>query len=204
MKDIIKIAITGGPCGGKTKAINWMKEHFTGKGYAVIVVPETATELISSGIAPWTCGTVQNFQRIVLKLQLAKEKLYQEGASYQQQDRVLMILDRGVMDGKVYISDDEFKEIIDEVGITEEEIISRYDAVFHMISAAKGEPKHYSSRSNGARTESIEEAAKLDDKILTAWSAHPQHRIIGTTANVNEKVVELEKEIQAFLCGDLK
>ena len=55
--EISKIVITGGPCAGKSTAMSWIQNAFTQKGYRVLFVPETATELINGGIAPWICGT---------------------------------------------------------------------------------------------------------------------------------------------------
>ena len=46
-KTITKIVITGGPCAGKTTAMNKIQKAFTALGYSVIFIPETATELIS-------------------------------------------------------------------------------------------------------------------------------------------------------------
>ena len=53
--ELIKIVITGGPCAGKTTAMTWIQKEFEKKGYRVLFVPETATELITGGVAPWTC-----------------------------------------------------------------------------------------------------------------------------------------------------
>ena len=63
LMDISKIVITGGPCAGKTTALSWIQNAFTKKGYRVLFVPETATELISGGVAPWTCGTNEDYQK---------------------------------------------------------------------------------------------------------------------------------------------
>ncbi|MBR3576898.1 MAG: AAA family ATPase, partial [Clostridia bacterium] len=57
-KHITKIVITGGPCAGKTTGMGWIKKAFTAMGYSVIFIPETATELISGGVAPWTLNSV--------------------------------------------------------------------------------------------------------------------------------------------------
>ena len=54
---ITKIAVTGGPCAGKTTALSRIQRDFSHLGYTVLIVPETATLLISGGVAPWTCGT---------------------------------------------------------------------------------------------------------------------------------------------------
>lgn len=60
-KRIAKIVLTGGPCAGKTTALNWINNFYTKKGYGVIFVPETATELITSGISPTTVSNYNDF-----------------------------------------------------------------------------------------------------------------------------------------------
>ena len=60
--EITKIVITGGPCGGKSTAMSWIQNHYTKLGYRVLFVPETATEFISGGVAPWTCQTNAHYQ----------------------------------------------------------------------------------------------------------------------------------------------
>ena len=66
---ISKIVITGGPCAGKSTAMSWVQNAFTQMGYTVLFVPETATELINGGVAPWTCVTNTEFQKCQMKLQ---------------------------------------------------------------------------------------------------------------------------------------
>ena len=72
MQEIRKIVLTGGPCAGKTTAMSWVENAFTEKGYKVLFVPETATELISGGVAPWTCGSNAQYQMIQMRLQKFK------------------------------------------------------------------------------------------------------------------------------------
>ena len=50
--EITKIVLTGGPCAGKTTAMSRIQTHFTKMGYTVLFIPETATELITGGVAP--------------------------------------------------------------------------------------------------------------------------------------------------------
>ena len=50
--NVKKIVLTGGPCAGKTTALTWINNYFSNRGYNVLFVPETATELISNGVAP--------------------------------------------------------------------------------------------------------------------------------------------------------
>ena len=61
MKAIQKIVITGGPCAGKSTAMSWIRNAFTQRGYTVLIIPETATELITGGVAPWTCGSNEEY-----------------------------------------------------------------------------------------------------------------------------------------------
>ena len=43
-------------------------------------MPETATELITGGVAPWTCGTNAEYQKCQLKLQIEKENIFEQAA----------------------------------------------------------------------------------------------------------------------------
>ena len=61
-KQINKIVITGGPCAGKSTALAWIQAEYTKKGYAVIFVPESATELIMGGISSVTLNSNLEFQ----------------------------------------------------------------------------------------------------------------------------------------------
>ena len=70
--EIIKIVITGGPCAGKSTAMSWVHNAFIEMVYTVLFVPETATELITGGVAPWTCGTNAEYQKCQLELRLKK------------------------------------------------------------------------------------------------------------------------------------
>jgi transcriptional regulator with XRE-family HTH domain len=79
-KQIYKITITGGPCSGKSTAMSWLQTEFNKKGYMVLFVPETASELILGGVSPWTVDGNKNFESYILRLQLQKEQLYEEAA----------------------------------------------------------------------------------------------------------------------------
>lgn len=76
MKSITKIVLTGGPCAGKSTAMSWIQNAFTERGYKVLFVPETATELITGGVAPWTCGSNLDYQCCQMRLQIEQEKIF--------------------------------------------------------------------------------------------------------------------------------
>ena len=140
---IRKIVITGGPSAGKTTGLSWIQNAFTKLGYTVLFVPETATELISGGVAPWTCGTNLDYQKCQMRLQLEKERLFVRAARTMNVDKILIVCDRGAMDNRAYMNDEEFAAVLEDIGSTEERLLGSYDAVFHMVTAAKGAEEFY-------------------------------------------------------------
>lgn len=199
MPEIIKIVITGGPCAGKSTAMSWVQNAFTQMGYTVLFIPETATELITGGVAPWTCGTNADYQKCQMKLQIEKEKIFCEAASTIPADKILIVCDRGTLDNKAYMDELEFYSVLKAIGINEVELRDNYDAVFHLVTAAKGAAEFYTTSNNSARTETVEEAAEMDDKLISAWTGHPHFRVIDNATNFEDKMRRLVAEISAFL-----
>ncbi len=196
---ISKIVLTGGPCAGKTTALSWINNYFTKRGYKVLTVPETATELISNGISPKTCKSNFDYQIEHIKLQKYKEQIFLESAQKMNTEKVLIVCDRGIIDNKAYMKDVDFKRILNELHTSEIKESDEYDAVFHLVSAAKGKESIYTLSNNIARSESIEEARILDDKIISAWTGHNHLRIIDNSTDFEEKLERLLKEITSFL-----
>ena len=196
---ISKIVLTGGPCAGKTTALTWINNYFSKRGYTILFVPETATELITNGIAPWTCETNYDYQRFQIRLQKVKEQIFDDAAKKMKNDKILIVCDRGILDNKAYMKDVEFKRILNELGTNETQERDSYDAIFHLVSAAKEKENVYTLANNIARTETIEEARELDNKIISAWTGHPHFRIIDNSTEFEEKLERLLKEITSFL-----
>ena len=199
MQTIKKIVITGGPCAGKSTAMSWIQNAFSVRGYTVLFVPETATELITGGVAPWTCGTNAEYQKCQVELQLTKERLFLQAARTMPKDRILIVCDRGVMDNRAYMSAEEFDEVLRAVGGNEVLYRDSYDAVFHLVTAANGAETFYSNANNAARYESVEEAVALDDRLLASWTGHKYLRVIDNSTGFEEKMRRLETEIAVFL-----
>ena len=194
-----KIVLTGGPCAGKTTALTWIHNYFTERGYTVLFVSETATDLITNGVAPWTCGSNYDYQKAQIKLQKVKEQIFEDAAKTMKNDKILIVCDRGVLDNKAYMKEVEFKRILKEFGTNETKERDSYDAVFHLVTAAKGKEEVYTLANNKARTETAKEARALDDKIIAAWTGHPHLRIIDNSTDFEEKLERLIKEIAFFL-----
>ncbi len=198
-KQITKIAITGGPCAGKTTAMSWIQNAFSDLGYHVIFVPECATEIITSGISSTTCKDVESFQLALMELQIEREKIYEKAAKTIKSEKILIVCDRGIMDSKAFLTDLEFSSILSELNKNEIELRDNYDAVFHLVTAAKGAEEFYTLENNSARTETLEESIKIDDNLIEAWNGHPHFRVIDNSTNFEEKMKRLLKEISHFL-----
>lgn len=199
MMEISKIVITGGPCAGKSTAMSWIQNAFTQKGYRVLFIPETATELISGGVAPWTCGSNLDYQLCQIRLQMEKERIFEQAAKTMDCDKVLIVCDRGMLDNKAYMTEIEFQQALMLMNQNEVELRDSYGAVFHLVTAAKGAEKFYTTANNAARTETVEEAAALDDKLIAAWTGHPHLRVISNVSDFENKMKQLIAEISAFL-----
>jgi thymidylate kinase len=198
MSNITKIVITGGPCGGKSTALSRIESHFSGLGYRVVFVNETATEMILNGAVPWV-GKNVDFQNALLKLQQNKEKVYTDWINRLNEDKVLLVCDRGALDNKAYMSKNEFANVLKTLRSNEIELRDNYDAVFHLVTAANGAEEYYTTANNQARTESVSEAIELDNKLIAAWTGHPHFRVINNSTDFETKIQRLIGEIAGFL-----
>ena len=193
MNKVYEYVITGGPCAGKTTALSKLDRVFTDRGYKVIIVPETATEVIGSGINPNEISVV-DFQRVIMSRGLNKEESTRIVSRCFEKD-VIIFYDRGMLDSKAYMDYTDFIRILKENGITETEARDNYDAVFHLVTAAIGAVEYYTTANNEARSESAEQAAVLDIITRDAWLGHPHLRVIDNSTGFSDKIDRLIKEV---------
>lgn len=187
-----RIVLTGGPCAGKTTVLSKIEGYLLDKGYKVLIVRESATELISGGITPHDDGVgMLNFQKLILSYQYHKEEIYNRSLEYISDD-VIIIYDRALLDNRAYISDNDFNGILHELSlevgkeIDECDILGRYDMVIHLETSAVG--KGYNLTNNKARYESQKEALLLDIRTKNSWSMHNNFNVINYTDNFDDKV----------------
>ncbi len=197
--DVTKIVITGGPCAGKTTGLSRIQSAFAARGYRVLFVPETATELISNGVAPWTCADNLEYQKCQMQLQLEKERIFRQAAEGMDCEKVLIVCDRGLMDNRAYMSETEFQAALEALHLDLVSLRDGYDGVFHLVTAAKGAEEFYTLSNNQARTETPRQARELDDKLIAAWTGHPHLRVIGNDRDFDGKMKRLVAEISALL-----
>lgn len=75
-ESIYRFVITGGPCAGKTTAMERLQVFLRERGFRVFVVPEAATMLFINGASPADLASVkceEAFQDFVINTQLQLE-----------------------------------------------------------------------------------------------------------------------------------
>ena len=200
MKKITKIVMTGGPAGGKTTLTTRLVKELTARGYRVLIAPEAATELISGfGIKPFgNCLSMYDFQFFVVDSQLQKERMAAKAAELVPEEKILIICDRGILDNKAYVSQEEFDRILSSFSLTEEQVLESYDAVIHLVSSAKGAEYAY-SYNNAARYETLEGAREKEEQSMLAWQKHRNRVVIGNSFNFDNKIRKAMNEVYRTL-----
>jgi len=191
---VYKLVLTGGPCGGKTTGQAMLATFFENLGWKVFRVPETATVLMSGGIAFGDLNEeqVMDFQVNLIKTMLSLEDTYFSMAEKTVGQNVLVICDRGTMDASAYISPQEWERLLDKLDLEESHICeNRYDQIVHMVSAANGAEDFYSVEDHAARFEGLELARERDRKAMEAWSEHPYVDIVDNKSDFDSKLNHL-------------
>ena len=66
----------------------------------------------------------------------------------------VVLCDRGTMDGRAYMRDEDWQALLDEHGYNIVNLShKRYDAIIHLVTAADGAEAHYKLDNNPARYE---------------------------------------------------
>ena len=185
---VAKIVLTGGPCAGKTTTISRIEEHLVNKGYHVLVLNECATETIKGGIRPFgnNATTVYDFENEILNLQLYKEKRYHDFIKkYSDDTNIVMLCDRGSVDVKAYLGEENYQRILKQNNLTHQQLINDYDLVIHLVTVAAD---RYSKNNNETRFENSEEAINVDKNISEAWSSHPNLKVAPVCEVLEDKI----------------
>ena len=198
MKEIIKIVLTGGPCGGKTSALPFLKEELEKLGETVLIMSECATKLMNDGKTPENIGAFE-FHSLLFETQLKNENSLIKKAETLDKKRAVLIFDRGLLDNRAYVSSDYFNLYSGKFNLNEDKIRNRYDAVFHLVTAADGAPGYYNADNNSVRCESIEKAKELDINLLALYTGTAHLRIIDNSTDFQSKLNRLLAEVKGFL-----
>jgi hypothetical protein len=97
-----------------------------------------------------------------------------------------------MMDGAAYMGVERFQKFLlsrnKEIPDARE---GRYNAVFHMVTAADGAEQFYTLENNDARSETAEEAVVLDQKTQKAWVGHPRLLVLDNSTDFEGKMQRL-------------
>lgn len=111
-----------------------------------------------------------------------------------------LFIDRGLLDGKVYLPENEFKKILEVHKLSEKDILERYDAVFHMESTAVGDAEFYNKSTNKFRFSSPEQARIQEMKAIEIWGKHTNFHFIPVEKNFEIKM----QKLKALVLKELK
>ena len=197
---IKRIVLTGGPCGGKTTALPHISRHLQNLGYHVMMVPESATILISGTKTHMpSLGEEEmiRFESQLLNLQISLEDSFVDVAKSFEK-KVVIIYDRGTVDLFAFMSKDMAEIVLHENNLSFVKLRDqRYDAVIHIATAADGAEEFYTLENNSARTETPEQAREIDRKLREVWIGHPKLKCI---TNQNKNFDDKIKEIVSSVC----
>ena len=118
---VTKIALTGGPCGGKSSCLNQVMKRLQEQGYMVFVAPEMPTMLKPHCECPFPFvpdASVADSAHMLCwegnKMRMQQEledSLHDIAASSGK--KTVIICDRGLPDSAAYTSEHEFQTILD-------------------------------------------------------------------------------------------
>jgi len=221
---VVRIALTGGPCAGKSSALEHLIENAKAEGFDVMTAPEVATLYLNTGYSfpsasSDTFGAQKfAFQKNILKLQLQMERCYSDlGGSTGRP--TIVVFDRGLRDCRAFMSEDEWPIALAELDkelpngpngrITDDYTYQRYDGVIHLVTAADGcEEGVYKfgvvEDDTGGRVyrrETPAEAIEQDRKLQQAWQAHPRHVVVTNVVDDEPRgfAGKLEEATEAVL-----
>ncbi len=195
MNTIKKIVLTGGPGGGKTKAIKRLIPELEKCGCKVFPVFEAADAVIKDGVS--RDESDYEFQKAIYKKQVNDESQAYYNAIMTEGNIGVVICDRGLNDAKVYLNDEDYLKFKEELKINDIVLRDFYDAVFHLDSTSNSDAAEYTRE--GIRIEDETSAQALNERSLRAWCGNPHYRFIPVCDNFEEKLSILLKEIKAFL-----
>ena len=196
------IVITGGPCAGKTVTVEYVKKDLESLGYHVLLINESATELILGGIRPFgeNALPVYDFQNEVMNLQRYKEKRYFDIVKkFPEDTKCIILMDRGILDSKAYLGEELWNELLIKNNLKEEDLTNQYDLVIDLQTVAAEIKNKYNTTTNVARFEDPENAIDVDQKTYEAWKNIKNFRVVEATEVIEEKVSQVLNIIHDFL-----
>jgi len=115
----------------------------------------------------------------------------------------VLLLDRSVIDQKVFASDEIWKTTLKNNNVTEKQLVDRYDMVMHLGTCAKvGDYQWGPGSNNPGRFHNPEEAAKLDTRLVEVYQGSKQLRLVPHFDKFQDKVDTVMKYLEDALGVD--
>lgn len=197
MNPIFHIVLTGGPCAGKTTALQLVSTYFKEQNFQVFTLPESPTLFSHIGVDFLTSNHPLFLQaeKSLLTFQMMLEdqfRLIAEASSLPS----IILCDRGTVDISAYLPENTWEQLLKELNIpSKQKLLDRYHQVLHLTSTAQGAETFYSQANNQYRSEGVELARKIDTQLQKVWTNHPRHTIIKNYPSFEEKVEEIISQI---------
>ncbi|EOD41123.1 hypothetical protein EMIHUDRAFT_199318 [Emiliania huxleyi CCMP1516] len=213
MSDAVKLVAAAAAGGAATlllhqsSSLEHLTKALTANGFDVLCVPEvTSARGAVEPMRRLPIRALVEFETGLIQAQLQLENSFTQIARSTGRPTVV-ILDRGLLDVGAYLPPKVWTDVIlKENGMTEASIAARraifqhltrwatrYDLVLHLVTAADGAEKFYTTENNAARTETAEQARELDLKIRSCYKAHPKLEVIGNTGSFDAKLQSATK-----------
>ena len=96
-------------------------------------------------------------------------------------------------------------QLLERHGLTEDYIDRRYDLILHLVTAADGAEEFYTTANNAARTETAEQARKLDQMIEAGYvnaKKKGYHARIDNSTDFKDKLRRATAEVVKMLEND--
>lgn len=191
---LYKIVLGGNSNCGKTELLPKLTKYLQDRGYHVIQVPESATELLNAGLVP-----DEDFQVHVARKQRVNEdnqiiRAWKHMTKHPNQD-IVMLLDRSFLCQRAYTHDlQTWVNILNKTfnrNYSCREMINyiskRYDGVIYMESNLK-----FGYVAEG-RIETLEEALALEEKVLEANKMCKVFKYVSRQEKMSDKLQLVEK-----------
>ncbi|GFO43175.1 trpl translocation defect protein 14 [Plakobranchus ocellatus] len=185
-----KVVLTGGPCGGKTTGQTRLSTFFENLGWKVYRAPESALLYLSGGVIFQDLKRDETFtlQEDIVKTMITVEDTFHHLAE-KRTTNVLLICDRGTMDGSAYLPREDWEKIKEKNSWNEVDLRdNRYNQVIHMVSAARGAEAFYTIVGHKTRKEDFDGARQLDTITADAWVGHPYYDVIDNSTDFEGKI----------------
>ena len=114
----------------------------------------------------------------------------------------MVLYDRGLCDVRAYVPPEMWFELLQSIGMTQQEAFGRYDLVVHIQSTCHGAEEVYLAQRPAEQFGlTLEQARQLDLGTLDAWTEHNHRVVVDNSGNgIDEKL----ERIQAVILGALK